>query len=95
MVRRRELGFHRGATPLDGGRGWWREGHDVCGVAGVFAGGQGVQGGGGGEEEVGAEAVVGVDCGGGGEGEFLRGGWRGHGEVVAGGPGDVHSEVWC
>jgi hypothetical protein len=81
---------HLGGAALDRsrGRGWER--HDAGAVCGVLAGRQGGEGGRGCEEEVRAEAVVGVDCGGGGEGDFLLWGGRGHGEVGAGGGGDVH-----
>ena len=44
------------------------------------------------EEEVAAEAVVGVDCVAGLEGDFLGGCGRGHGEEGTGGCGDVHGE---
>lgn len=43
---------------------------------------------------MGAEAVVCVDGRGGGERELLGGRRRGHGEVVAGRPGDVHFAGW-
>lgn len=90
VVRGRGDGLVGGAPHLGCGSRWWWQRHDVCGVGRVVAGGEGVEGRGGGEEEVRAEAVVGVDCRGGGEGEFLRGRGRGHRKVVAGGLGDVH-----
>lgn len=94
MVGRRLLGVGgggAGAGPAgDGGRRWWRKRHDVCGVEGVFADGEGGEGRRGGEQQVCTQAVVRVDRGGGGEGDFLRGREGGGGEVVARGGGDVH-----
>ena len=80
---------------VGGGGGCGRGGqrHDVCVVEGVLAGGEGGERCRGGEEQVAAEAVVGVDCVGGLEGDFLLGSWGGHGEVGAGGGGDVHGGV--
>lgn len=71
----------------------------MCGVEGVCALGERGEGRGCCEEEMAAEAVVGVDCVACLERDFLRGrgGW--HGEVGAGGCCDVHCcgefVCWC
>ena len=63
-------------------------------VEGVGAGGEGGEGCCCCEEKVRAEAVVGVDCVAGLEGDFLGGCWGGHGKVGAGGGDEVHCG-WC
>lgn len=64
VVCGREVGFIGGATAFGGGCSrWWRERHDVGLVAGVLPRGEGVEGCRGCEEEVRAEAVVGVNSG--------------------------------
>jgi hypothetical protein len=67
----------------------------VCFVEGVVALGKRGEWCRGCEEEVRAEAVVGVDCVACLEGDFLFRGGRGHGEVGAGGCCDVHVDCWC
>ena len=79
-------GLRRGGR----GRGWRGERHDVGLVEGMLARWQLGQLGAGREEQMCAEAVVGVDGARGGQGDLLGGSGRRHGEVCAGGLRDIH-----